>query len=493
MRVRCVIGSLAFLLAGVFSAAALEVRLQGERLSLRADNEPLTDILRQLSRAGVAVKVDPKAEAMVTANFRNEDVQDALAVLLEKFGYVLVWDVIEGPLGPMPKLGEIQVFLPGQKKNLQPLKGTSDNFVVDRGPTGKGPKAVKDEILLGFKGGTSRDEFEKLLFQIGGTVIASIPEIGVYQIRLPPNTNVQALLEQLANNPIVARAEPNYIVDEPSPRYDQTLASAAAGAARVLDPLKDGSPVAVLDSGLLSSVNFGKLVVGYDALDPSRTITDPVGHGTQMALIASGMVSPAGTEASASSEGLPIVAIRAFDDNGQASNFSIMRSIEYALTQGAKVINLSWGTTVNSEFLATAIAYAQSKGLVVVAAAGNEPTGTAMYPAAYSGVVAVSALDSDGTLWDSSNYGDFVTVAAPGTANLPVGYDGPAGAYAGTSIASAYVSRALALYFTAHPNATRDQAISALKSAVTTSTSKGRTAQYGYGSLNPAALAKLLK
>ena len=91
-----------------------------------------------------------------------------------------------------------------------------------------------------------------------------------------------------------------------------------------------------------------------------------------------------------------------------------MRSMAYAMEKGARVINMSWGTEVKSDFLATAVAYAQSKGAILVASAGNEPTQKAMYPAAYRDVVAVSALDADGKLWKSSNYGDFVSVAAPG-------------------------------------------------------------------------------
>ena len=76
-------------------------------------------------------------------------------------------------------------------------------------------------------------------------------------------------------------------------------------------------------------------------------------------------------------------------------------------------------------------------------------------------------------------------LAAPGSASMPVGYQGPAGNYAGTSIASAYVSRELALYLNRHPDATASQAISALTAALSPGTTN-----YGAGNLDAAAVAR---
>lgn len=90
------------------------------------------------------------------------------------------------------------------------------------------------------------------------------------------------------------------------------------------------------------------------------------------------------------------------------------------------------GTTV--AVLESATQYATANGLVLVAAAGNTPTGKPVYPAAYENVIAVGALAPDGERWDQSNYGDFVDIQAPGFAYMPVGYQGDAGLYAGTSI-----------------------------------------------------------
>jgi len=473
------------------SAAAHEVRIEGDRLTLRADRAPLKDVLMSFAHAGVNVRVDPRIDIRVTGSCDSRDMQEALGALLSDYTYVLIWDVVKGPLGDLPRLAEIQIFQPGQRDEMQPLAPPSRNLRVSHGPTGAGPAFVEDEILIGMKPGTSAEQFRLLLAQIGGTVVGSIPSLGIYQVRLQPGTNILDLIAQLSNNPQVNRVEPNYVtrVNDPETadaksKDDKPVASPAVpkGAARV----------AILDSGLQPGAGVdGSIVASYDALLPGSTLDDPVGHGTQMAMIASGAVSPAGVEGSG--VGVPLVAIRTFDDNGNTSNYALMRAIDYAIAQGAKVINLSWGSETSSEFVETSVAYAQSKGLVVVASAGNSPTGKAVYPSAYPGVVSVAALDESGDVWEKSNYGSTVTVAAPGIATFPVGHNGPPGAYGGTSISSAYVSRELALYFTKNPNASPSDAKKALTGAVTDAGTPGKDPHYGYGTLDAAAAAKLTK
>ena len=349
---------------------------------------------------------------------------------------------------------------------------------------------MEDEILIGMKPGTSAEQFRLLLAQIGGTVVGSIPALGIYQVRLQPGTNILDLVAQLSNNPQVNRVEPNYVTRISGPEAD--AAKRADDQPVAAPPVPKGAArVAILDSGLQPGSGVdGSIVASYDALLPGSSLDDPVGHGTQMAMIASGAVSPSGVDGSG--VGVPLVAIRTFDDNGNTSNYALMRAVDYAIAQGAKVVNLSWGSETSSEFVETSIAYAQSKGMVVVSSAGNSPTGKPVYPSAYPGVVSVAALDASGAAWEKSNYGNTVTVAAPGVATFPVGHNGPPGAYAGTSISSAYVSRELALYFTKNPNASPADAKKALSSSVTDAGTPGKDPYYGYGTLDAAAAGKLL-
>jgi hypothetical protein len=471
-------------------APAYDVRIEGDRLTLDAQRVPLQDVLRSFAHAGVRVSVDPRIDLLVTGSCEAQEMESALDELLKDVAYVLVWEMIQGPVGDYPRLAEMQVFLPGQKEKTKPLEPPQRNLRVTRGPTGQGPEFVEDEILIGMKPGTSVEAFRTLLAQIGGTIVGSVPGLGIYQVRLPRGTNILALLEQLKNNPIVSAAEPNYATRLPPAVADKDKTPGGLSAA----PYPAGAArVAVLDSGLLPKSGIdANIVATYDALMPGSSLEDPAGHGTQMAMIASGAIDPTGT-GSGDAEGVPVVAIRTFDDNGVTSNYALMRAIDYAISQGARVVNLSWGSETSSEFVESSINYAQSKGVVVVAAAGNTPSGQPYYPAAYPGVVSVSAVDASGDIWKNSNYGSTITVSAPGTATFPVGHQGPPGAYAGTSISSAYVSRELALYLTKNPKATPQDVRNTLTSSVTDTGTPGKDPYYGYGTLDAAAVMNLQK
>lgn len=472
------------------SVDAAQLRLEGDRLWLTAQNESLSEVMAAFVRLGVHVEMDPEADVPVRARYVDEPIEKALASLLHPNGYVLFWDNLPGPLGPMLKLGEIRVFRPGHEASVQPMAPSSRVLAVGRMADGRGPEFVRDEILIGFAPGSSADAIRQFLREIGGTIVDGLPDLGIYLIRFPPGTNIPALVEQLANNPLVAEVEPNFLyrAGKPSP----TNTGTEPADARFPAPPRTGvAPVAILDSGLLMLPGLEGFVAGeLDALDPTQKPLDTAGHGTQMALVATGAIDPTGLEGV--EIGLPILAIRAFDDDGSTSNFGIMRSILYSAEQGARVLNMSWGSETSSAFLQSAVGYAQSKDLLLVASAGNEPLGRPMYPAAYDGVIAVSALGRDGTAWPSSNYGEFVFVAAPGTASFPIGYNGPAGSYAGTSIAGAYVARALGLYTAKHPKATAREASEALRRAVSVP-QKPWTPQLGYGVLDAAAMKRLLK
>jgi hypothetical protein len=304
-------------------------------------------------------------------------------------------------------------------------------------------------------------EFKALLRQFGGIIVDSYAAVGLYKLRFPEGSDVPSLAEQITKHPKVAKAEPNYAYPIPGP-YKQTASSGAPPDTTHIQAPGDTVPIAVLDTGLDPNSGVEDLVLAsFDALDPDESISDSLGHGTQMALIAAGLVKPSGVRSGTDTQN-SIIPIRVFDDNGYTSNFTIMSSIDFALKQGARVMSLSWGSETRSDFLETALNDARSKGLIVVASAGNEPTGKPIYPAAFSSVIGVGALAPDGKSWENSNYGDFVTLYTAGFATLPVGYKGDPGPYAGTSISAAYAANLIADYLSEHPEATTQEVLEAL-------------------------------
>ncbi len=214
---------------------------------------------------------------------------------------------------------------------------------------------------------------------------------------------------------------------------NKTVSFAAVDHGVNLNLLPGETAIAVLDSGLDPAYLDSPFIRGaYDALEPGAASSDPTGHGTLTALIAAGAITPLGAESAES--GVPVVSIRSFDENGMTSLDTLLRALEYAANSGVEFVSMSWGSMVNSPILETAVQFAVQKGMTLYAAAGNEATGTPVYPAGYDSVIAVGGLNPDGSQWENSNYGEFVDHYEPALAT----FNGQS--FAGTSIASPYAA-----------------------------------------------------
>ena len=115
----------ALLLAACLPASAatnLHVQITGDRLTVRAERAPLRSILERFAEAGVAVRVDPAIDVWVTGRCQDSPMEEALDALLQPYAYILVWELVPGPLGDWPKLAEMQVFAQGRPEaaKLQP-------------------------------------------------------------------------------------------------------------------------------------------------------------------------------------------------------------------------------------------------------------------------------------------------------------------------------------------------------------------------------------
>ncbi len=429
-------------------AAVLEFRLDQNRLWLTTKEEPLPQLLERFAAAGIDVQVDPSAQKMVTGSCRAADVEGVLDELLSPYDYLLDWRRETGPLGELNRLTGIRVFRKGHAESVQPLRNVRR---IETSFDGKS-RFMAREILVGFGAGSSIENLRAFLARTGGTVIEANQKLGIYRILLPEGTNVLDLIAQLGNDPGIAVAEPNYVYDTPK------LLPAEGGKSTV--PAQWNAPsgdnpiaVAVLDTGLAPDENLNRAVIGsFDATHPGTQLTtDSVGHGTLMARLAAGLVDPYATPIG---EGVPVIAVKAFADDGYADSFTLMNAMTYAVQKSSGPISLSWGSEISSKFIEAAVQYANAQGHPVFAAVGNANTGKPMYPAAYPGVIGVAASNGD-KLADYSNRGDFVGIVAPGSA----------GGSQGTSVATAYVAHVAALYMKNHPGATATETVAALKKA----------------------------
>ena len=434
------------------ATGAFSLILDEGTLSVSAENIPLQNILQELTAKNIQVRIDPAINPLVSVNFSKRPIEQGLEALIKPASYSLLWEAgSHNAADTSIRLAEIQVFQTGKKDRMKVLQPVRIEVITKNK---EGIYYARDEILLHLPAGTDLSELRKLIRAYKATIVESSSLPGLVKILLPENSDVFAIARELNSKLNLDIAQPNYAYPVQAPvRYALETPGADIGPGYYA-PTDNSAAIAILDSGLADNTDLDKFVLSsLDVMHPSTPLTDTLGHGTQMAFIASGVVRPFGSDAESGSY-MPIIPIRAFDDNGYTTDFKIMDAINFALENNAKVMSLSWGSETKSDIMEKGFAYARNKGLIIVASAGNEPTGKPVYPAAYPSVIGVGALTPHGKTWENSNYGSFVTLYAPGFANLPVGHKGDPGLYAGTSISAAFVANTIAGYLSENPAAT---------------------------------------
>jgi thermitase len=243
--------------------------------------------------------------------------------------------------------------------------------------------------------------------------------------------------------------------------------------------------IGVVDTGVQASHPDlqGKLLKGYNAVTKGSTPDDDVGHGTHVTGIIGALVNN-GEGVAGISWYNKILPVKALDNSGAGTTYTVAEGIIWAADNGAKVINLSLGNYADSQFLHDAIKYAYDRDIVLVSASGNDNTERPGYPAAYPEVLAVAATNASHERASFSNYGDYVDVAAPGESIASTYPDSQYAALSGTSMASPHVAALAGLVRSLNPNLTNKEVMDLLtKNAVDLGT-PGHDKYYGWGQVD---------
>ncbi len=284
-----------------------------------------------------------------------------------------------------------------------------------------------------------------------------------------------------------------YIAVRPNdPFYASQWALARLGAEQAWEISSDASNpiiIAIVDTGVdLDHPDLaGKIVPGYNFVDNNNNPMDNNGHGTHVAGIAAAVANN-GVGISGVSWSSKIMPIKALDDKGAGNDYLVAQGITWAVDNGANIVNLSFGGIQYSTVLKDAVDYAAQKGVVVIAAAGNEAGNgnPVFYPAALDNVVAVGATDSFDKHAAFSNYGSYIDISAPGVSVLSTIWDNRYGYMSGTSMAAPFVSGAASLILSLNPRMSRDQVEERIKQSADDLGEIGRDDKYGYGQVNLA-------
>jgi subtilisin family serine protease len=351
------------------------------------------------------------------------------------------------------------------------------------------PNYRGDQILIKPKSSSNLAALANFHSAQNSEVLRTFARIGHLQIvRVPKGETVQSFIAKYKRSGLVEFAEPDYLgqvtATPNDPKYlDHTLYGLdkiSAPAAWDVQNTASNIIVAVLDTGVRYThedlaanmwVNTNDGSHGLNVLAGTTDPNDDNGHGTMVAGVL-GAVGNNGKGVVGVAWRVQIMACKCFNNFGIGSISAVITGMDYARTNGARIINASWGFT-NSLALSNAVYSLRDSNIIVVAACGNNSTNTDLsptYPASYhfDNVISVAYTTSSDALAALSNFGvTSVHLAAPGE-NIYSTWSPTDSFYqtgSGTSFAAPYVAGAFALMLTKYPAETYQQIISRVLNA----------------------------
>jgi len=365
-----------------------------------------------------------------------------------------------------------------------------------RGPAGPGPGPGPgpdlpgepfdpDEVLVRLAPGV---EIETIHQRYGTRTRDVVEPQRVYLLELEDDDEAGEILVAMRQDPDLSAAAPNARTGIPEAQGRSTMAfadpsltesqfrdQAAFSRIRAPEAAREargdaGVLVAVLDTGVDAGHPSlaGRVVPGIDLVDDDPfpddlpngldddgdgLVDEAVGHGTFIA----GLVLSVAPDA-------VILPIRVLDSDGAGTAIDVARGIEEARRRGARIVNMSFGMTVEADVIGDLVdELADDAGIVFVASAGNETSDRPRFPADEDEVLAVAATDPADRRAGFSNFGSWVEIAAPGVGLVSLLPGGALGSWSGTSFAAALVSGGSALLVSLRPDAGSDDVRRALE------------------------------
>ncbi|KKN40751.1 hypothetical protein LCGC14_0730210 [marine sediment metagenome] len=327
------------------------------------------------------------------------------------------------------------------------------------------------------------------LSNYGVEIYKEIPSLNSSIIYVPLILN--NFLEKLSEIPGIKYVEPNFYDDlayVPNDTYYATyqydLQLMGMETAWNYQLGSSTVRVAVLDTGIdytHPDLSANYLSIGYDWVNSDSNPMDDNNHGSHVAGTIAATIGNAMGVAGMSR--VAIFAEKILDSTGSGSHADFRSGMIHAVNQGADIISYSGGGS-DSATKREGVDYAINNGVMVIAAAGNDNVNTPLYPAAYPGVIAVSATDQNDVKASFSNYGSWIDVSAPGVAIASTGMGNSYWLMNGTSMATPHVSGLAALIKSEYPSFTSSEIESVIIENAVDLGTPGFDIYYGWGRIS---------
>jgi len=363
---------------------------------------------------------------------------------------------------------------------------------------------TNETLLIHFEPETSEAKRKEVLDNMNATLVDWTAALHMAEVIIKDTGGVTASLSKSTfSDPAIATVESDLIIVRgtymPNDPALQDWQKSYAQEVLQLETAWDytlghhSTVIAVLDTGLnpQHSEFDTPVVAGYDFVNNRADFRDDHGHGTHIAgILAAQINNEIGTVGICPRCGLIAVKVLNADNYGTWS--TVAKGIVFAVDNNADIINLSLGSDQSSASIEKAIQYAQEKGVLIIAASGNEHSNVEYYPAAYEGVIGVSATDDRDEHWVLSNHGRNIDLSAPGYMIYSTGIgenltDNDAFSYmSGTSMAAPHVAGIAGLLLSQDANRSAEEIAGILFRTSRDLGEKGWDGKFGHGRVDAA-------
>ena len=359
---------------------------------------------------------------------------------------------------------------------------------------------ASDRLIVKFNPGVSSNTQENILSSNSASVIDHLPLLDINIVSVPEPA-IDSIKNALSKNNLIEFAEYDFAAEPSTIPNDQYFGNQWY-LPKINSPQSydithgEGFPIVVLDSGIdmdHSDLN-SKIIYPYNGLTQTPGPVDHVngcGHGTPVAGAAAAITNNNNGIAGVGWD-TQIIPVKITDDSapsGQTQCYGwsngVLRGVEWAVSHGARVVNLSYGFDGSSSSIRSAAQLLQdNNGWLVISAgnSGNDPNNTDD-----PRIIFVSATNSGDTRSSFSSYGDYVDISAPGSSIYTTSNGNSYNNWSGTSFSAPITASVLNLIYSVDPTLTSSQAYDILKNSAKDLGPVGWDQEYGYGRVDAYA------